>query len=85
MPDTYSSMDGLADILSNKDFDIPPEAQAIKEYVRRHYSHEVTITVQHRTIRITARSAALIGTLRLNAPAIQKFAQTEKKLIFRVS
>lgn len=84
MPDTYSSMDGLADILSNKDFDIPPEAQAIKEYVRRHYDHEVTVTIQQRTILIAARSAALIGTLRLNAPAIQKFALTEKKLLFRV-
>ncbi|MBP7857522.1 MAG: hypothetical protein WAW63_04830 [Candidatus Saccharimonadales bacterium] len=77
-------MDGLADILSNKDFDIPPEAQAIKEYVRRHYDHEVTVTVSQRNIAVSGRSAALIGTLRLNSRALQKAASTEKRLIFRV-
>ncbi|QQS19055.1 hypothetical protein IPL68_03350 [Candidatus Saccharibacteria bacterium] len=77
-------MDDLADILSARDFDVPSEVQAIKEYVRRHYDHEVTVTMQQRTILVAARSAALIGTLRLNAPAIQKNAATEKKLVFRV-
>jgi hypothetical protein len=77
-------MDGIADILRRKDFDVPPEVQAIKEYVRRNYKHEVQVTVLPRSIAISARSAALIGTLRLNAPALQKAAETDKRLVFRV-
>ncbi|MGB4800855.1 MAG: hypothetical protein WBP03_05065 [Candidatus Saccharimonadales bacterium] len=77
-------MDGIADILSRKDFDLPPEVRAIKEYIRRHYDHEVQVTLQPRTIIIAARSSALIGTLRLNAPSLQKAALTDKKLVFRV-
>ncbi len=77
-------MDGIADILSKKDFDAPPEVLAIKEYVRRHYEHDVQVTVEQRTLIVSARSAALIGTLRLNAPSLQKAANTEKKLVFRV-
>ncbi|MBL8122331.1 hypothetical protein JNM87_06315 [Candidatus Saccharibacteria bacterium] len=77
-------MDGIADILSRKDFDVPPEVQAIKEYVRRYYNQEVQVTADKRSYIVSARSAALIGTLRINAPAIQKAAQTDKKLIFRI-
>lgn len=78
-------MDNIADILGRKDFDMPPEVLAIKEYVRRHYSHEVQVTMQQRTILVAARSSALIGTLRLNAPALQKAAGTDKRLVFRIS
>ncbi|MFZ1249175.1 MAG: hypothetical protein WAQ24_02540 [Candidatus Saccharimonadales bacterium] len=77
-------MDGLSDILLRKDFDMPPEVVAIKNYVRRHYEHEVQVTVQPRTIAIASRSAGLIATLRLNAPALQKAANTEKRLVFRI-
>lgn len=78
-------MDDIADILSRKDFDTPPEVQAIKEYVRRHYDYEVTVTVQLRTIIIAARSSGLIGTLRLNSSSLQKAANTTKRLVFRLS
>ncbi|MBP9761822.1 hypothetical protein KBD11_02010 [Candidatus Saccharibacteria bacterium] len=77
-------MDGIRDILRGKDFDVPPEATAIKNYVRRHYDQEVQVTLQQRTILIAGNSSSLIGTLRLNAPAIQKAASTEKRLVFRV-
>jgi hypothetical protein len=77
-------MDGIADILRGKDFDTPPEVQAIKEYVRRHYDHEVHVTMSQRSIVVSARSAALIGTLRLNSPALQKAAETDKRLVFRI-
>ncbi len=77
-------MDNLSDILSHRDFDTPPEVTAIKDYVRRHYDSDVQVTVQQRSIMIKARSAALITTLRLNSPALQKFADTEKRLVFRI-
>lgn len=78
-------MDGIADILGQKDFDVPPEVRAIKDYVKRHYDREVSVTMQQRTILISARSSGLIATLRLNVRALEKAASTEKKLVFRVS
>lgn len=77
-------MDGIADILSRKDFDVPPELQAIKEYVRRHYNQDVTVTMQQRGITVSARSSGLIASLRLNVSELQKVAQTDKKLYFRI-
>ena len=84
MRDTTVAMDGIGDILRAKDFDTPPEVQAVKEYVMRHYKSEVKITVQPKSLLISARSASLIGSLRLNAPALQRAAKTDKKLIFRI-
>ena len=76
-------MDGIADILSRKDFDMPPEVLAIKEYVRRHYDAEVTVTMGKRDIVVSAHSAALIGTLRLNSAKLQAEAHTDKQIRFR--
>jgi len=77
-------MDGLSDILSRRDFDTPPEVRAIKDYVRRYYDAEVSVTIQAHAIVIAARSAALIGSLRLNLPKLQAAANTEKRLVLRI-
>ena len=77
-------MEDLRDILSRKDFDEPIEVRAIKEYVRRTYDADVKVTVQPRAIIISARSAALIGSLRLNLPKLQDAAGTDKRLILRI-
>ncbi len=77
-------MDNLADILRQRDFDEPPEVRAIKDYVRRHYDAEVKVTVQPHAIVVAARSAALIGSLRMNLPKLQKAASTEKRILLRV-
>lgn len=78
-------MDNLADILRRKDFDEPPEVRAIKEYVRRYYDTEVMVTVQAHAIVVAARSAALIGSLRLNLPKLQAAAATDKRIMLRIS
>lgn len=77
-------MDGLGDILSRKDFDIPPEVRAIKDYVRRYYDTDVSVSMKQHAIIISAQSAALIGTLRLNLPKLQEAAVTEKRIILRI-
>jgi hypothetical protein len=77
-------MDGLSDILSRRDFDMPPEVRAIKDYVRRYYDSDVNVTMQPHAIVIAARSAALIGSLRLNLPKLQAAANTEKRIILRI-
>ncbi len=78
-------MDDIANILSRRDFDIPPEVVAIKEYVRRHYDADVAVAVQPRGFLVSAPSAGLISTLRLNLPKLQKAAGTEKPIHFRIS
>jgi hypothetical protein len=77
-------MDGLGDILRFRDFDEPLEVRAIKEYVRRYYETDVNVRVQQHTIVVSARSAALIGSLRMNLPKIQAAANTDKRILLRV-
>lgn len=76
--------DSLNDILSRKDFDIPPEVRAIKEYVRRYYETDVVVTVQPHMILIATKSAALAATLRMNLPKLQAAANTDKKIMLRI-
>jgi len=77
-------MDSLFNILSRKDYDLPPEAEAIKRYIREEFQSEVEVTVREKEIIIAGRSSALIGTLRLRGPHIKKAADTKKRLVFRV-
>lgn len=77
-------MDNLADILQRKDFDEPPEVRAIKDYVRRYYDADVKVTLQPHAIVVSARSAALIGSLRLNLPKLQSAASTDKRIMLRI-
>lgn len=74
----------LADILSNKNFDEPPEISAIKKFVHDNYQEDVEVLVRERDIVIAGRSASLVNTLRLNMRQLQAAAQTEKRLIFRI-
>lgn len=78
-------MDNLGDLLRRRDLDEPSEVRAIKDYVRRYYDAEVKVTMQPHTIVICGRSAALIGSLRINLPKIQEAAQTDKRLLLRIA
>jgi hypothetical protein len=77
--------DSLNDILSRKDFDIPPEVRAIQAYVRRYYNADVQVIVQPHNIVVAAKSAGLIGSLRLNLPKLQAAAGTDKRVVLRIS
>jgi len=70
--------------LQRRDFDEPPEVRAIKEYVRRYYDTEVRVTMQQHAIVVSARSAALIGSIRLNLPKLQAAANTDKRILLRI-
>jgi len=76
--------DSLGDLLANRDFDEPPEIRGIKDYVRRYYDAEVRVTMQPHAIVVAARSAALIGSLRLNLPKLQNAAATDKRILLRI-
>jgi hypothetical protein len=77
-------MDGLGDILARRNLDEPPEVRAIKDYVRRYYDTDVKVTSQQHAIIVSARSAALIGSLRMNLPKLQEAARTDKRIMLRV-
>ena len=77
-------MDSLFDILKRKDYDVPPEVEAIKRYIRDEFGAEVEVLVRDKDILITGRSAALIGSIRMHGPKIKRTADTEKRLVFRV-
>lgn len=78
-------MDGIADILSRKDFDQPQEITVIKRYVLEHFNVDVGVSVQPRTITISARSAPLVSQLRMHTLQLQRACQTDKRLLFRVA
>ncbi|MGC1176529.1 MAG: hypothetical protein WA843_00500 [Candidatus Saccharimonadales bacterium] len=77
-------MDSLHSILSNKDFDEPPEMSSIKKYVQDEFQTAVTVLVRERDIVIGVPSAALANTLRLRGPEIKRRCQLDKRLTFRI-
>lgn len=77
-------MDSLNSILSHKDFDEPPEIQAIKKYVQDEFKTDVSVMVRERDIVIGVSSAALANTLRLRSQDIKRRCQLDKKLTFRI-
>lgn len=78
-------MDSLNSILGKRDFDVPPEVTAIKDYVRRHYNTEVNVQMRDNTIVVYAPSSSLIGTLRLQLPKLQKASGTDKRITLRIA
>lgn len=77
-------MDSLNSILSNKDFDEPPEMASIKKYVQDEFKMAVGVQVRERDIIISVPSAALANTLRLRGPDIKRRCQLDKRLTFRI-
>jgi len=76
-------MKSLADLMANK-WDEPEEIKVIKDFVRKHYSAQVQIKIQDKSIVISAPNAALAGTLRMNISQLQKELKTDKKLVIRI-
>ncbi len=77
-------MDSLQNILSNKDFDEPPEMSSIKKYVQDEFHLSVSVLVRDKDIVIGVPSAALANTLRLRGPEIKRRCQLDKRLTFRI-
>lgn len=77
--------DSLADILLNRNFDEPPEATAIKRYVLDTYDKSVAVTVREKDIIITVQGSAFAGALRMKWKQLQRAADTDKRLVFRIA
>jgi hypothetical protein len=77
-------MDSLQSILSDKDFDEPPEISSIKKYVQAEFGVTVGVRLRERDIIISVPSAALANTLRLRGPELKRRCQLDKRLTFRI-
>jgi hypothetical protein len=78
-------MDSLSDLLAGKDFDEPQEITAIKRYVHDAYQSEVTVQLRDHDIVVLVESAALASQLRLNMQALQRAAETNKRITLRIN
>ena len=77
-------MDSLHAILSDKNFDEPPEMASIKKYAQDEFQAVVGVQVRERDIVIIVPNAALANTLRLRGPDIKRRCQINKRLTFRI-
>jgi phosphoribosylpyrophosphate synthetase len=77
-------MDSLHSILSDKNFDEPPEMSSIKKYVEEEFKVAVSVMVRDKDIVIGVPNAALANTLRLRGPDIKRRCQINKRLTFRI-
>lgn len=77
-------MDSLHSILSNKDFDEPPEMSSIKKYVQDEFQIAVSVLVRDKDIVVGVPNAALASTLRMRGPEIKRRCQIDKRLVFRI-
>ncbi len=77
-------MDSLQDILGKRNFDEPPEIEAIKTFIRKTFSSDVSVSVQAHSITITTASAGLAGSLRPLLHKLKKELDTDKKLFIRI-
>ena len=75
----------LSDILSNRNFDEPDESLAIKSYVLETFQKTVAVTVRTKEIIITAQGAAFTSSLRMQSRQLQRAADTDKRLVFRIA
>lgn len=77
-------MDSLFSILSDKNFDEPPEIASIKKYVEDEFKAQVKVQVREGNIIVTVPNASLAGTLRMRVPEIKRRCQIDKRLTFRI-
>lgn len=76
--------DSLLDLLSHKSFEEPPEAQAIKAYIKRAFRESAEVVIRERDILITVTNASLASTLRFHVGQLRHATGSGKRLIFRV-
>lgn len=78
-------MDSLEEILASKNWDEPPVVAAIKKFVQKKYNASVGVQLANEQIIITAGSSSLASAIRSNLSELAKIADTNKKLVVRIS
>lgn len=76
--------DSIADLLSKRDFDEPPEVRLIKDFIRKRFDVDVSVTIQQHQIIIGVKGAALAGALRMHLHELQRLVASNKRLVIRI-
>ncbi|MDL2363570.1 MAG: hypothetical protein QFB86_04290 [Patescibacteria group bacterium] len=78
-------MDSLFSILSNKDFDEPPEIASVKKYISDEFKVDASIQLRGNDLIVTVTGASLVNTLRLRGPDMKRRCNlVDRKIIFRI-
>jgi hypothetical protein len=77
--------DSIASLLGQRNFEQPPEIEAIKAYVADQFAgRTVSIKLHEDSVIVTASSAAFVGALKPHIPQLQKLAGDQKRIVLRV-
>lgn len=77
-------MDSLQELLSRYSPKEPDEIGAVKRYIFDEFGARANVGLHGETLVITVHSASLANTLRLRLLAIQKVANSKRKIMFRI-
>ncbi len=77
-------MDSIADLMSAKRPDEPPQLKALREYVLTNHGEKIKTAVSQFGYTITVPNAPLASTLRMEVPQIRVACGLDKKLFIRI-
>lgn len=77
-------MQGLNDILAQKNFDEPTEVTALKQYIFEKYEAICSVSVSKTALFVTVNSSSLAGAIRMNQIFIKQRCGITQKLIIRI-
>lgn len=76
--------DSIGDLLHKRDFEEPPEVRIIKEFIRKRFDEDVSVSIRPSQIVIGVAGAALAGALRMHLHELQRLIATDKRLVIRI-
>lgn len=76
--------DSIGDLLIKRDFEEPPEVRLIKDFIRKRFDVDVSVSIQQHQIIIGVAGSALAGALRMHLHELQRLVASEKRLVIRI-
>jgi len=77
--------DTIRSLLSQRELFEPPEIQRVKAFIQAEYQVPASVGISGNQLIISVKGAALAGTLRMRIIELERAAQTEKRLVIRIS
>lgn len=78
------NMESIAEVLGRYSPQEPDEIGAIKRYILKEFGAKARVGLHGETLVVTVHSASLANALRLKIVSLQKAANTDKKIMFRI-
>lgn len=77
-------MESLQDLLGKYTPEEPEEVAAVKRYILETFEAKARVGLHGEILVITVTSSSLANALRLRLPALQKAANTSRRILFRI-